>query len=148
MDSQDCIVNQSKIILRSYGSRPLRSKRALFKNITKMDTTAKIYKIYDRREGSSERGTWKRQEIIVETVEQYPRKMALQLWGDQVDNAASLREGDTIIFGYSAESRVFNDKWYTDIRAFNIRKAQPVQVQTPPQQNMNQGGWPSGDLPY
>lgn len=118
-----------------------------------MESTAKIFIIGERREGISERGSWKRQEIVVETLEQYPTKMALQIWGDDVDVVDHLRQGDIIIFSWRVESREFNGKWYTDIRASRLRSAQPVQAlqpqyqapvqpQIPPQQPMFNGGWP------
>jgi hypothetical protein len=63
---------------------------------------------------------WRKQELIVETIEQYPKQVCLLCWGDTIDALATLNEGDIIKAGISIESREFNGKWYTDVRAFGL----------------------------
>ena len=102
-----------------------------------MDTTitGRLTNIGERVEGDSARGHWTKQLIVIETMEQYPKKVALQLWGDDVEKADVLNLGDTLTADISIEIREFNGRWYTDVRARNIRGAgQPAGIPEPPQQ--------------
>ncbi len=74
--------------------------------------------------GSSTRGEWQKQEFVIETQETYPRKVCMNVWGaDKVSELASFREGDLLKISFNIESREYNQRWYTDIRAWRIEKA-------------------------
>ena len=86
-------------------------------------------------EGNSPRGPWKKQELIIETIEQYPKKICLLCWNERVNDANSFFVGQTIKAQISIESREFNGKWYTDVRAFRFDQDQPAAQSAQP---MNQ----------
>lgn len=105
-----------------------------------MEIIGKVVQLGNLMEGSSQRGPWKKQELIIETLEQYPRKVCLICWGDRVADAQNFAIGQTIKAQISIESREFNGKWYTDVRPFRFDNdtqptAQPQQPQ--PQQHSN-----------
>lgn len=85
-----------------------------------MEIKGKFLRLGSLTEGTSARGAWRKQELIVETIEQYPKQVCLLCWGDTIDALATLGEGDVIKAGISIESREFNGKWYTDVRAFGL----------------------------
>lgn len=85
-----------------------------------MEIQGKFLKLGSLTEGTSARGAWRKQELIIETIEQYPKQVCLLCWGDTIDALATLNEGDVIKAGISIESREFNGKWYTDVRAFGL----------------------------
>ena len=106
-----------------------------------MEIIGKVVQLGTLTEGSSPRGPWKKQELIIETQEQYPKKICLMCWGDRVNEANSFFVGQLIKAQIRIESREFNGKWYTDVTAFRFDieqpEAQPVQQpgnQMPPQQ--------------
>ncbi|HNY62759.1 MAG TPA: DUF3127 domain-containing protein [Bacteroidales bacterium] len=66
---------------------------------------------------------WKKQEFVIETQEAYPKKVCIQLWGDKVDDLDPIQIGDVITVSINVESREFNGKWYTDVRAWKIERA-------------------------
>ncbi len=79
---------------------------------------------------------WQKQEFVIETIEQYPKKVCANLWGDKLDMLETVNIGDTVKVSFSIESREFNGKWYTDIRAWKIEMAtdnpaQPAQAAAP-----------------
>ena len=127
-----------------------------------MELTGKLVAIGDITEGQSSRGTWRKQIFAIETVEQYPKKVAFMAWGDRCDDVAVLNLGDTLTVQFDIESREFNGKWYTDLKAWSIKGAQPqgapAQIPNPPQQplppmqqppqfDMNEGN-ANDDLPF
>lgn len=74
--------------------------------------------------GSSTRGEWQKQEFVIETQETYPKKVCMNVWGaDKVSELASFREGDLLKISFNIESREYNQRWYNDIRAWRIEKA-------------------------
>lgn len=67
--------------------------------------------------------SWQKQEFVIETIEQYPKKVCANLWGDKLDMLDTVNIGDTVKVSFSIESREFNGKWYTDIKAWKIEPA-------------------------
>lgn len=65
---------------------------------------------------------WKKQEFILETPGQYPKKVCISLWGEKVDENR-LTIGEKITASINIESREYNGRWYTDVRAWKIAKA-------------------------
>lgn len=92
-----------------------------------MDITGKIIQIQPLLSGQGKNGEWKRQEYILETIEQFPRKVCISVWGDKVDQFA-IQQGETVTFSINIESREYQARWYTDVRAWAVKRetAQPV----------------------
>lgn len=88
-------------------------------------------------EGTSARGAWQKQELIIETIEQYPKQVCLICWGERVAEAQRFTPGQTIKAHINIESREFNGKWYTDVKPwkFETEDEQPTAYQ---QQESNQ----------
>lgn len=72
----------------------------------------------DSRKGT---GTWKKQEYILETTAQYPKKVCFSLWGEKVEQFR-LQVGDAVTVSFDLESREYNGRWYTDVRAWKVQK--------------------------
>lgn len=71
------------------------------------------------------------QELIIETIEQYPKQVCLVCWGDRVTEAQNFTPGKTIKAHINIESREFNGKWYTDVKPwkFETEDEQPTSYQ-------------------
>ena len=57
----------------------------------------------------------------METPGQYPKKVCMNLWGDKVDEI-KIGVGDKITASINIESREYNGRWYTDVRAWKVQK--------------------------
>jgi hypothetical protein len=84
-----------------------------------MQLTAKIIQLLPLQTGTGKNGEWKKQDIIVETDAQYPKKICVSIWGDKI-NESQLKLGNNLKIDFDMESREFNGKWYTDIKAWKI----------------------------
>jgi len=74
--------------------------------------------------GQSAKGAWSKQEFIFETIENFPRKVCMSVWGaDKVAELSSFSEGETVKVSFNLESRSYNERWYTDVRAWRIERA-------------------------
>lgn len=86
-----------------------------------MELIGKIVQILPLRTGTSKAGNpWQVQEYILETLgTQYPRKVCFELFGDNV-NKFPLQVGQEVTVSIDVESREFNGRWYTSVRAWNV----------------------------
>jgi hypothetical protein len=87
-----------------------------------MEITGKIINILPEETGQGKNGPWKKQNFILETQEQYPKKVCIAVWGDKVD-LKSFGINENVTVGINIESREFNGKWFTDIKAWRVMKA-------------------------
>jgi len=87
-----------------------------------MQLTAKLIQLLPLQTGTGKNGQWKKQDIIVETDATYPKKICVSIWGDKID-ASQLQLGNPLRIDFDVESREFNGRWYTDIKAWKIEPA-------------------------
>jgi hypothetical protein len=96
-----------------------------------MQLTATLIQLLPIQSGESKNGTWKKQDVIVETDGQFSKKVCVSIWGDKI-NKSQLQIGNTLTISYELESREYNSKWYTDVKAWKIETAITVPVSTTP----------------
>lgn len=85
------------------------------------------------QQGTSKTGNpWMKQEFVIETQEQYPRKICANLWGDKTDMLNQFTEGQQVKVSFDLESREFNGKWYTDVKAWKLEPVTEQQIPTMP----------------
>ncbi len=70
--------------------------------------------------GSSARGAWKKQDVVFELPSEFSRKICVTFFGDRAEDAAALQEGDNVTVSVNVESREYNGKWYTDVKAWKV----------------------------
>lgn len=112
-----------------------------------MEITGKVVRLGALTEGTSTRGPWRKQDLIIETEEQFPKTVCLTCWSNQIDEIQKFAPGQAIKAQIDLSSREFNGKWYTDVRVWRFdpigvtaapaaAPAQPTQQpamhQTPP----------------
>jgi len=85
-----------------------------------LEISGKIVKILAEQSGTGKNGVWKKQDFVIETAEQFPKKVCISAWGDKVDQLQSLSEGEEVRVAINVESREYNDRWYTDVKAWKI----------------------------
>ena len=86
-----------------------------------MEITGKIVELLPVKSGKSAKGEWKKQEFILETEGQYPKKICFMAWGDKIDEFA-IKQGEQLSVSIDIESREYNGRWYTDIKAWQVKR--------------------------
>ncbi len=116
-----------------------------------MELSGKIVNILPLQTGESKNGTWKKQEFILETPGQYPKSVCISVWGDKIDQMP-LRAGETVTAYIDVESREYNNRWYTEVKAWKVMSGNSVPADSPPPQGImaDQGGDDemTNDLPF
>jgi Domain of unknown function (DUF3127) len=87
-----------------------------------MQLTAKLTQLLPLQTGTGKNGQWKKQDIIVETDGTYPKKVCISIWGDKISESV-LKIGSQLSISFDVESREYNGRWYTDVKAWKIEPA-------------------------
>ncbi len=87
-----------------------------------MEINGKIIQLLEEKSGQSAKGPWRKQEYILETEGQYPKKVCFMVWSDKIDELA-IKEGENLVVSIDIESREYNGRWYTDVKAWQVSRA-------------------------
>lgn len=94
-----------------------------------MEIIGKLIQILPDVQGESQRGPWIRGGFVIETGDDYPRKVAFTAFGEErVAMAKNVPMGSMVQVTFTPESREFNDRWYTDLRCSRIQPFVPGQM--------------------
>lgn len=88
-----------------------------------MEIIGKLRQLLPEQRGESARGAWVRGGFVVDvnTESQYPRSIAFSTWGEDIlSQLKSLHIGATIQVIFDIESRLWQDRWFTDCRCRSI----------------------------
>ncbi len=93
-----------------------------------MEFEGTVYKMMPVTKGTSARGDWQRQDVVFDMQEgNFTRKICVTFF-NRPDDVAKLKEGATYHVSVNIESREYNGRWYTDVRAWRL---QPKEVVAP-----------------
>ncbi len=89
-----------------------------------MEITGKIIAVLPERGGVSQRtgSEWKVQEYVLETQEQYPRKMCFDVFGADKIAQFAIKLGDHLTVSFDVDAREYNGRWYNSIRAWKVER--------------------------
>lgn len=85
-----------------------------------LELEGRLIKILSQQTGAGKNGTWVKQDFVVETADQYPKKICFSAWGDKASDLSRYKTGDNLKVAFNLESREYNEKWYTEARAWKI----------------------------
>jgi hypothetical protein len=88
-----------------------------------IEINGKLSQILPLQTGTGKNGEWKKQEFILETDDQFPKQVCMNMWGDKIDELKNLSIGQTIKASVNIESREFNGRWYTDVKVWKLESA-------------------------
>ena len=86
-----------------------------------MELTGKITTVLPEKSGTSSRGPWRKQEYVIEIPGDYPKQVCFMVWGDKIDQFA-VKDGETLTVHFDLESREYNGRWYTDVKAWRVER--------------------------
>jgi len=106
--------------------------------------------------GQGKNGIWAKQEFIIETPGQYPKRIAMSLWGQENINKYDLETNMEVTAHINIESREHSGRWYTEVRAWKIESSAQPRSAPPQTSHVTSGdsfgtpglGGPGDDLPF
>lgn len=97
-----------------------------------MELQGKIIAALPERSGTSQRGEWKVQEFVLETLDsQYPRKMVFDVFGADRLQRFNVQVGQIVNVAFDIDAREYNGRWYNSIRAYDVRQVDPNAAPAP-----------------
>lgn len=90
-----------------------------------MEITGRIILALPERSGVSARGEWKSQSFVIETHEQYPRKMVFDVFGAERLQRFNIKAGDEMTVFFDIDAHEYNGRWFNNIRAYDVRQVDP-----------------------
>ena len=95
-----------------------------------MEIQGKIIAVLPTRSGTSARGTqWSSQTAVIETQEQYPKKLAFDVINDKIDQF-NIQVGEFLTVQFDINAREYNGRWFNSVNVWNvIRQAQQATAQ-------------------
>lgn len=104
-----------------------------------MQLNVKLLQTMSLQSGMGKNGEWKKQDFIFETLDaKYPKKICATFWAENIPEKLIL--GNTFTLDFDIESREYNGKWYTDVRAWRITpldRSETKQQDKEPEKNNN-----------
>ena len=91
-----------------------------------MELQGKVIAALPERSGVSARGEWKSQEFVIEYQEgQYPRHLVFTVFGADRIQRFTIQIGQTVLVAVDIDAHEWNGRWFTDVRAFDVRLVDP-----------------------
>ena len=98
-----------------------------------MEVVGKIIQVLPLQEGVGRNGNpWKLQGYVLETLDQYPRKVHFEVFGEDRIKMNPCEIDQLVTVSFDIESREFNGRWYTSIRAWKIQQGDTTQAAAVP----------------
>ena len=94
-----------------------------------MEVVGKIIQVLPEQSGIGRNGNpWKVQPYVLETLDQYPRKVHFEVFGEDRIKQNPCDIDQLVTVSFDIESREFNGRWYTSIRAWRIQQGDTTQA--------------------
>ncbi len=81
--------------------------------------TGEVTNVLEEQTGEGRNGTWRKQAFILKTPGEYPKEVCVIQWGDSIDKFP-VESGETVTAHIDIQSREYNGRWYTDVKAWKI----------------------------
>ena len=105
-----------------------------------MEITGKIIAVLPANSGTSARtgNPWVSQTYVIETQGQYPKKLAFDVFGEDRIRQFDIKQGEELTVSFDFDAHEYNNRWFNQIRAFNVEKSGQQTTQQPtPQPTAN-----------
>lgn len=98
-----------------------------------MEITGKIIQVLPEVGGVSKAGNeWKKQEYVLETHDQYPKKVCFHIFGADKIAQAAIQPGEELTVSFDIDSREYQGRWFTSINAWKVDRPMAAASQAAP----------------
>lgn len=87
-----------------------------------MELVGKVKEISPMESGTSEKGAWQKQTIVIVTLEQNPQFVAFTAMGRRLEEVGKCSIGQIVRVRFGVSSRKFQDKWFSDLQLWEIQE--------------------------
>lgn len=89
-----------------------------------MQIQGNIVKVFEPRSGTSSSGKqWSSLDFVVEVPGQYPRRIALNIFGEERIKTLAPKVGEVnVVVDFDIDAHEYNGRFYNEIKAWNITR--------------------------
>lgn len=100
----------------------------------------KIIAVLDKRNGisASTNTPWSVQQYVIETHEQYPKKLCFDVFGEDKINQFNIQIGEELTVYLDINAREYQGRWYNSFRAWKVERT-TLQASIPVQSVIDNG---------
>ena len=101
-----------------------------------MEAFGTIIEVLPAQSGVSRRTgmQWMRQMFVLQTDEQYPKKIPFDVFGEDRIKQFDLKKGDVVNISFDVDGREYSGKWFTSITCYGVQRGKAQNQQPAPQQ--------------
>lgn len=85
-----------------------------------MDISGKIIAVLPVTTGQGKNGIWRSLDFVLETGDQYPKKVCINLFNDKIDKFP-VAVNDEVTVSFDIDAREYNGRWYNSVKAWNVK---------------------------
>ncbi len=98
-----------------------------------MELAGKVIAVLEPRGGVSKSGNeWKVQEYVIETHDQYPRRMCFDVFGADKIQQFNIQVGEELNVSFDIDAREWQGRWFNSIRAWKVDRVAPMGAPSAP----------------
>ena len=86
-----------------------------------MELVGKIKEIGQVESGTSDKGAWQKQTVVITTLEQNPQYVAFTAMGRRLEEVGKCTLGQVVRVRFGVSSRKFQDRWFSDLQLWEIQ---------------------------
>ena len=83
-----------------------------------MELQGKVIAVLPEKSGVSARGEWKAQSYVIETHEQYPKKLCFDVFGADRIAQFNIQSGEELLVSFDLDAHEYNGRWFNSVRAW------------------------------
>ncbi len=83
--------------------------------------TGEVVEVLEEKSGTGKNGPWRKQDFILETEGEYPKKVCVTQWGDDIEEF-DVEVGERLTAHVDIRSREYEGRWYTDVKAWRVER--------------------------
>lgn len=92
----------------------------------RLKLTGKIVKILPPKTGVSAKGTWISQDYLLDVQDKFSRKVLFNVFGQEKIDKFAISLGEIVEVSFNIETKEFNNKYYTSVSAWFVKKISSV----------------------
>jgi len=95
-----------------------------------MEIKGTIVQVLEPITGQGANGEWRKQSYVIEIPGVYPKKICVDVWGNNID-AFQIKLEEELTVSIDIESREYNEKWYTNVKAWRVQRGETAAAPPP-----------------
>ena len=97
-----------------------------------MELAGKVIAVLPPKSGTSRNGNeWTVQEYVIETHDQYPRRMCFDVFGADKIQQFNIQIGEELNVSFDIDAREWQGRWFNSIRAWKVERVGAEQPAVP-----------------